>query len=239
MKKLDSFRGVQAVHMPGLAQIVRQLEAKLNLPQDILVEDAPLFLPSDVVAAGLLTPMICDSRLVSTEEALREAHAYELLDELRQQLRARTFANKFKIKNITGQRANTRARDWQKTIDNKAIACKHAYRHARAALLALRGPGDWENVLRVLEGADVRAFNERAMSTQERLEREEARRVAGLLDEQIDAIPIEDGAAHLGEGRRTISWIWWALGTVGPWSESSEEDIHAGVSSMFSLLHSH
>ncbi len=228
-KKIDSFRNVQAVHMPGLASILPQLEAKHALPEVLFAEDIPLYLPSVVAAAGLLSPIICDPRLVKTEDVLREAQCYEFLDDLRRQLRARTFANRIKIKNITGQRANTRARGWQKTIDNKAIAAKHAYRQARASLLALRGPGEWETVLRVLDEADVRAFNERALSAQERFEREEARRASGLLEEQIDAVPIEDGAASLGEGRRTISWIWWALGTTGLGSTSSEEDIHTGT----------
>ena len=185
-KKIEGFRSVQGDYMAGVSQILEEVEhAQSGRVDDVDAEHIPLFLPSDLDVST--RRQVCGNKLIEVEEQLREAQAFEALETLRQSLRARVFATKFKIKNITGQRANTRARQWQKTIDKKAIASKHTYRRARKALLAIRGPGDWESVLRPLEDADVRAFNERAMTQQERFEREAARRASGLTEEQIDA----------------------------------------------------
>ncbi|KAF7790585.1 hypothetical protein EIP86_001541 [Pleurotus ostreatoroseus] len=211
-KKIQQFRKAQAVYMPGLSRAIEDVEAQVGRPDWQQAEDVPLYLPSGL--DPLVRTGVCDAKITTIEETLREAQAYETLDELRCSLRARVFANQFKIKNATGQRANTRARNWQKSIDDKALAAKHAYRRARAALLSLRGPGEWsEKVLCSLSDTDVRSFNERAMTAEEMREREEARRAAGLQDEEILAVPVESSA--LGEGRRTISWIWYSTGTIG------------------------
>ena len=138
-----------------------------------------------------------------------------------------SISHKFKIKNVTGQRANTRARAWQKTIDQQVIEFKHDYRRARNALMALRGPGPWsEQVLRELTDADVRAFNERAMTLEEVKEREEARRASGIQEEEILAVPVDELA--LGEGRRTVSWIWYSMGTTGLRQSNTNDGMNEG-----------
>ena len=48
------------------------------------------------------------------------------------------------------------------------------YRRSHDALLWLRGPGSWEDKLKVLEQSDVKALNEREMTAQEK---EDVRRV--------------------------------------------------------------
>ncbi|KAF7798546.1 hypothetical protein EIP86_009768 [Pleurotus ostreatoroseus] len=211
-KKIQQFRKAQAVYMPGLSRAIEDVEAQVGRPDWQQAEDVPLYLPSSL--DPLIHTGVCDAKIATVEETLREAQAYETLGELRCSLRARVFANQFKVKNATGQRANTRARNWQRSIDDKALVAKHAYRRARAALLALRGPGEWsEKILRLLNDADVRAFNERAMTEEEAREREEARLAAGLQGEEILGVPVGDGV--LGEGRRTVSWIWYSTGTIG------------------------
>lgn len=227
-KKIEAFRQLQLDHMPG---VQRLLEEYSNLDdQDHEAEDIPLFMPSDLAAA--VRSLICDAKLIAVEDELREAQTSESLDDLRRALRARTFANKFKIKNVTGQRANTRAHEWQKTIDNQALTSKYRYRRARKALLALRGHGAWEATLKELKDEDVRAFNERALTEVERLERVEARRVAGFTEEQIEAETIDNSGLQLGEGRRAIhiSWIWYSAGTAGLRSAAtSEAEVHEGT----------
>lgn len=162
--------------------------------------------------------------LVDVEERLREAQAFEALEEVRRYLRQRSFASSFKIKNITGQRANTRARQWLNTINTKVVAAKHTYRHARAALLALRGSGSWENTLRVLDDNDVRGLNERALTEQERAEREAIRERGGLVDE-VHGVPVLSAVA-IGDGRRTLSWIWSAPGS----GDQSDSETTKGMS---------
>lgn len=63
---------------------------------------------------------------------------------------------------------------------------KKKYRRARAALLALRGPGDWEDGLRVLDQSDVRALNERELSAQEKDDIRAIRRQVGIEVEEDD-----------------------------------------------------
>lgn len=203
-KKIHRFRDMQAIHMPTLRQHIAVADDTTNYnPEDVTLY-LPSHLPSD------LRSKICDSNLLFAEEELREAEAYESLEDLRRHLRSRMFANKYKIKNITGQRANTRARTWQKTIDDRAISAKHRYCRARSALFQLRGCGDWEDVLRVLNDEDVRALNERALSTQEKADWESARHASGIVEEELQGVVLQDHET-LGEGRRTLSWIWFSV----------------------------
>ena len=225
-KKLKQYEKARAVYMPHLSVAVNLAENEGGRSEWQQVEQIPLYLPSSLDAATRSN--VCPPKVAAVEEKLREAQTYEALDDLRRQLRARVFANRFKLKNITGQTANTRARQWQKTIDEKAISFKHIYRRARQALLALRGPGEWSlKVLRELKEEDVRAFNERALTAEEARERLEARRAAGVITEEVLGQPAED--LVLGEGRRTISWIWYSTGTIGLRETDNEENIHEGM----------
>ena len=174
-------------------------------------EDLPLIFASTLPADIRLST--CPAPFTNIEERLREAQAYEALGDVRRYLRQRNFASTFKIKNVTGQRANTRARQWLNTINAKVVAAKHTYRHARACLLNLRGPGDWEKVLRVLDDSDVRGLNECALTEAEKAEREAIRERGGLVDE-VDGMAVAHSVS-IGEGRRTLSWIWSAPGSVG------------------------
>lgn len=225
-KKLQQYQKLRAVYMPHLSVAVTALEEEEGRPQWQQAEEIPLYLPSSLDDETRTN--ICPAKIIEIEERLREAQATQALDDLRCKLRARVFANRFKIKNVTGQTNNTRARAWQKTIDHNALACKHVYQRARKALLSLRGPGEWsERVLRELKTEDVRAFNERAMTAEEIRERTEARRIAGLLEEEVLAIPVDD--LRVGEGTRSLSWIWYSTGTMGLRDENTEGSIHEGA----------
>ncbi|EMD36182.1 hypothetical protein CERSUDRAFT_25968, partial [Gelatoporia subvermispora B] len=132
-------------------------------------EEEQLYLPSNI-ADPASHVAVCGEAIIGIEEQMRVDQAHDALDELRRQLRYRMFANQFKIKNVVGQHPNTRARKWLAAIDGRAIIAKHAYRHARAALLTLQGPGAWEEDLQELQDDDVRALNERALNEQEKAE---------------------------------------------------------------------
>ncbi|KAF7375072.1 CxC2 domain-containing protein [Mycena sanguinolenta] len=74
------------------------------------------------------------------------------------------------------------------------------YCTARAALLRLRGPGDWEQTLRVLENADIRGMNERLT--------EDAN--AEELDKYGDPINLTVlFNLETGEGHQQLFWIWY------------------------------
>lgn len=145
------------------------------------------------------------------EDRLRFAEASDSLENLRHHLRTRSFTNRFKIANVTGQIHNTRARETQHTIDDKVRTAELQYRRARAAVLTLRGPGEWEEVLQVLAQSDVRALNERELTAQEAEDIRKLRARAGVaLDpEELAAERTVSAVAVVGEGQRTPSWIWF------------------------------
>ena len=172
----------------------------------------------------------CPAPVVSIEERLREAQAFESLDDARRYLRQRTFASGFKIKNITGQRANTRARQWINTINSKVVAAKLSYRHARSRLLSLRGPGVWEQTLKVLSDADVRGVNERTLTAEEEADRRAVREAGGEVD-PVDGVAIQQ-AVSMGDGRRTLSWIWSASGAFG----NNDKETQSGKPDLFPLM---
>ena len=165
----------------------------------------------------------CPAPITLLEDRLREAQAFEALDDMRRYLRQRSFASNFKIKNVTGQRANTRARQWINTINNKVVAAKVLYRRARACLFSLRGPGDWENTLRVLADADVRGVNERALTAEEKADRLAVQEAGGVID-PVDGVPIQQ-TISLGDGRRTLSWIWYSGGL-----DAGDKEMQSGKS---------
>lgn len=166
-------------------------------------ESIHLYMPSDI--SSNLRPTYCDPALVEMEADIRLACCADNVQELRRLLHLRVYLNKLKVKNVTGQRGNTRARSMQDTVDEKVSAAASAYKKARAAYAALKGEeGPWARKYRVLEDRDVVGLGERVQTEIERLEEERTRRLVrhGRVD-----VPITSG-----ESRRKISWLWYAGG---------------------------
>ncbi|KAF8191955.1 hypothetical protein K438DRAFT_1590633 [Mycena galopus ATCC 62051] len=185
--------------------------------------------------------MVCVSALVEQEEALRAAQAGEALRHLRAGLRTRVFAHRFKCKNFAGQGAYTKTRELVDGIEDRVRSAAMRYRAARTALLALRGPGAWENELQELKKEDIRGMNERALNDEEKEENRKARLLAGLsegadgqdLDEYGE--PVELTVLfnlETGEGRRQLSWIWYA-GSIRDSDVAADGSLHAGMSFCF------
>lgn len=176
----------------------------------IHIEDAKLFLPSELTR--IEREQYCDKSLPLVEDRLRYSEASDALEKIRRQLRTRTFTNQFKIKNVTGQRLNTRSRAAQGTIDEGVKMSQLRYTRARAALLALRGPGEWEDILQVLVSADVRGLNERGLTDLEKVEERQVRQTAGIPEdeEEINDIVVVAKPVEVGEGQRRPSWIWYS-----------------------------
>lgn len=208
-RRLQEFRRQQLIHMQGLVRHV-QFAADGSVETDGAreVEDIPLYLPSDHHIQDYRAN-ICDGNLIHIEDQLRETQANEALDELRRHLRTRTFANKYKIKNMVGQRANMRGRQWLATIDRRALTAAKKYRRARSALYSLRGEGEWVKALQELRDEDIRSFNERALTEHEQAQRAAVRRAAGMPVEGVFGLDFQDDLP-ICEGRRTMSWIWLA-----------------------------
>ena len=171
------------------------------------VENTNLFMPSELSASD--RRKFCPNGLASAEDRIRFGEALDSLEDLRHHLRTRSFTNKFKIANVTGQINNTRAREVQHRIDDKVRASELQYRRAREALKALRGAGDWEDTLKVLEKSDVRALNERELNREEQDEQYRLRQRLGLSVDDVQCERVVAQVAAVGEGQRRPSWIWF------------------------------
>lgn len=158
--------------MPGVdAQHLAHL-ARSSSHMSVHIEDCKLFMPSDLSTQQ--RHEYCTPGLAEMEDRLRHAEAFDGLEDLRRHLRTRTFTNKFRVKNIWGQREGMRTREIQNHITDRVKSSQLQYTHARRAVLTLRGPGDWEDTLRVLHSANIRALNERSLT--------EAEKRNGVLD---------------------------------------------------------
>jgi hypothetical protein len=212
LKRIQHFREIQQVYMPGFNPKNSAHLERLTLPNtgtSVHVEDCKLYMPSDLSQSD--RRKYCPNGLSDMENRLRFAEASDTLESLRHHLRTRSFANRFKIANVTGQIRNTRARETQHRIDDKVRGAELQYWCSRDALLRLRGPGPWEDKLRVLEQLDVRALNERELTVQEK---EDVRRVqerGGVVVEadDVSAERVVATVATVGEGQRRPSWIWF------------------------------
>lgn len=190
--------------MPGLRTI---------LPDPLVLDDAPniraenvrLYFPSDIQNIADRN-RACVKGLDAVEARIRQGLALDNLHDLRRHLLTRTYLNKWRVKNLSGQRTSTRARTLQHTIDMNAITAKTRYRRSRSALFALRGAGSWEMVLKELHDDDVRGLNERLMTEREKDEREH--RISTGTQYDGDAMAGVPVTGTIGEGKRSLSWIW-------------------------------
>jgi hypothetical protein len=209
LKRIQHFREIQQDFMPGFDP-KDDVHVKHNPSTSVHVEELCLYMPSDLSEA--CRSKICLGDLAEMEDRLRFAEASDALECLRHQLRTRSFTNRFKVANVTGQVNNTRARETQHRIDDKVRAAELLYRRSRDALLKLRGHGLWEDTLRVLETSDVRALNEREMTAQEKVDIRRVQERAGVtgVDDVANMERVVTTVAAVGEGLRRPSWIWFS-----------------------------
>jgi hypothetical protein len=215
LKRIQKFVEAQQIFMPGLHAY---LKSQNLIEQDYSTskpETTKLRLPSSILSSKRLN--VCVPGLPDIENELRFAQAVESLSSLRRHLRTRTMAGKYKTKNASSQRAYTRSRALQDQVESRIRACQSQYNVARAAVLSLCGTGDWERTLQVLKPEDIRGINERSMTEEEKEEYKTTRRMAGLTEgeviNELDNVPMVsfNPILALGEGRRTLSWIWYSV----------------------------
>jgi hypothetical protein len=202
--RIDSWRSIQALYMPGIAQLRQTNPTRIDaMPneQDIeKPESIPLWLPS-ALSAGLRETG-CVNGLLDKERRLRLAEADDALVALRRQLRITTGVFNYKKTHVsgTGQKSNTRARTLLSQLTTKTKLFADRYRAARKALGVLDPNGDWQHRLRPLRAEDIR----------------------GPTKTDDDE----------SEGRREVSWIWLAVKVAVPVGEGDEFEIAEGTSSL-------
>ena len=187
-RRIKGWTVVQHLYMPEVSAMrARADRAASDKTAEIPPFDFPLHLPSSL---GPRTA--CHQKLREHEFKLREAQAYEALEELRQHLRLRTHMYKYKDKNIVGQRANTRCQNLVNNVQVKINASATKYNTARAALGKL--------------SPDVNC------STEWRS------RLLALAPDNIR--PLAEGEEGQSEGHKKLSWIWKIVG-VGDKSDDA------------------
>lgn len=146
-KRISAWRQHQLVLTPEAVQL---LDAS-NLDEP---EKCSLYVPSELKPLGPLSSVA--KRMVFKEARLRLAQCTDALRGIRRSIALREELSRYKSTQVCGQHANTRARSTLDSAQAKLLAIVARYRRARAALLRLHGPGEWESTLRPLNDSDLR-----------------------------------------------------------------------------------
>jgi hypothetical protein len=92
-------------------------------------------------------------------------------------------------------------------VNLKIHKAKIRYCYIRNTLKRLKGDGPWEKEFAVLEDSDICALNECALTAEEAEQRKVIHNYEEIAEEGGVAA---FGVVVLGEGRRTLSWIWYS-----------------------------
>jgi hypothetical protein len=194
-RKIQAWIAVQHLYMPATSSLrARDDRDASDKTTERPPYDFPLYLP-----LSLPGRVSCDMKLREYEFRLREAQAYEALEDVRQHLRLRSHWYKHKDRNVTGQRANTRAQNLINRVQGKINANASTYTRARNALSKLSAflsEGSWRGKLLALAPEDIRPLTE-----------------------------LEAGEGE-SEGKRKLSWIWKVVGIM---EDSNDEGIQEGM----------
>ncbi|KAL0569488.1 hypothetical protein V5O48_012485 [Marasmius crinis-equi] len=224
--KICNWSLIRHIYMPGLLRALQEMDDGFPdlATEDIEPERVPLWLPSTLPDDKRTAA--CLEGVVQMEDCLREAQCADSLDSIRHTLKLKARMLQFKYANVTGQRQGIRSRTTINRIHERAKTAAQRYRAARAALLSLRGGGEWELKFQELKDSDVRSYvdpeqvkqgpGRRGTQEDEVGEEIEAPVVASpgeddgsdinlVVDRRDPAIRKEHGT---GETRSVLSWIW-------------------------------
>ncbi|KAJ7261480.1 hypothetical protein C8J57DRAFT_1634447 [Mycena rebaudengoi] len=148
-KELTAWRVWQCDRFPGL-------QSRITAVDETEAEKEPLFLPSSLNAHTRASLGMTDT--ANLEYKLREGIAHDGLADVRLAIKTFNFNVAFKISQIQGQSANTRAQNFLRILANDRIVGADEYRRSRAALLSL-GLSDTDSTLRHLVNDDLYAKN--------------------------------------------------------------------------------
>jgi hypothetical protein len=170
---------------------------------DLAPEKTPLHLPSSLSSKA--REKFCRPGLIDAEIELRRNAMEDVLADLIRHLQARTFVLRFKVRNVTGVRANTRIQDGIAGISRRVDTSAAAYRRHRKAYKQLVGPGPtgWEAQYKPLTSSDVRGLSEKAVTAYELQERSRVLELSQALanviqsDSQVTAAQLLAAKANL------------------------------------------
>ncbi|KAJ7657038.1 hypothetical protein B0H17DRAFT_955804 [Mycena rosella] len=206
LKKIATFRSLQKIYMPGVAETIEEVEAARdtdNAPPK--PEKVALFMPSAMVPkSDDDTLRGCVPGLLQMEAKLRVAICLNSLVSLRSRLHAKRHLIGFRDENITGQYHSTKARSLIEQVGERVEAHAKRYRLARAAVIVLKGPDAYPE-LQELKPEDVRLDGDAGESDSA------ARKKLAMLSAGRGVRPPRNAP---GTSKRLMSWIWTAPGAL-------------------------
>ena len=217
--RLRAWEQLLPIYIPGLLQYETDLasgnSATSTIPNQLPhPEDSVVWLLSRIAAKE--RARVCWPELAQMEERLRSGQCRDALESVRQILRLKSRMVEYKNKQVRGQREGLRSRVVIDRVHERARASAEKYRAARKAIYDLEGPGEWEEVFKVLEDGDVRGYQD-----PNRLRPRKGRQGIWEDGQEPGVAPsTEDGGGitlynevrskrdGTGETRRTLLWIW-------------------------------
>ncbi|KAJ6602497.1 hypothetical protein DFH09DRAFT_1301519 [Mycena vulgaris] len=210
--KLETFRSLQAKHMPGGILALEQAEEDRDADSDPPnPEDVVLWMPSEL--ANSPRARGCVKGLAEKEVRLREAQCTNALDSVRDLLHSKRHLIQYRNSHLVGQTQSTRSNTLIGQVTDRTEGVTIRYRRAWKALGNLKGAAWLEKKrLRELTPADIKLDEEEESDAR-------ARHRLGKI-----------GSAHkrhrneptISSKKRTFSWIWTARGGPG----EDEEELH-------------
>ncbi|KAF8834542.1 hypothetical protein BDN67DRAFT_992646 [Paxillus ammoniavirescens] len=155
-------------------------------PSGLEPEDVVLMLPSTIEQLSCSEICTCDIEVI--EDKLWESQCQDTLNKLRNYLHTKTHFIKYCNTNVRGQQANIRANSLINRLSEKVDSA------------AKKGNDPWKNKLWVLDtSGDIANPNDSIGADRHRKSQRQ----------------LQELQHGLGEGRRTTSWIWKTMGTLG------------------------
>lgn len=211
--KLRAHRTLQSIYQPGLVQYLVDVEGSAPPTDELTPESEPLWLPSSIDAKR--RDSVGSPTLSDIEARLRYAQCGDYLHAVRNNVRLKSSMVAFKNVNTRGQKEGLRSRVIIDRVQRQSFLFADAYRHSHEMLLALRGPGSWQEQYQVLSNRDLSPLFGRPRKDLLRKQVPDLTHL-GLVDEEDqDALerqkaaagPVRDGTVT-GETKRELSWIW-------------------------------
>ncbi|KAF6763520.1 hypothetical protein DFP72DRAFT_986476 [Ephemerocybe angulata] len=198
-RKYTAWIALQDLYMPGIASY-RKSQVEEGAASET-VQRLPLYLPSDIIA---LLPI--PARLARYEFRFRLAQADTALTELRAHLILRSQMYHSKKIFTHGTHAITRSHSLLQDVEKKIRNDAALYIAVRKRLLTLGGflqDSSWEAMFLPLEQSDIRGMT---------------------ADDDAGKDRKKDKETGMGDGRRSMTWIW-RTGDIGDSLDDASETV--------------
>ncbi|KAJ7825744.1 hypothetical protein B0H14DRAFT_3088554 [Mycena olivaceomarginata] len=220
-----------AVYMPGALQALADRPVAAGEEGGMLAENVPLFLPSALSAE--LQASGCNKGVDRIEHRFRDAQCRSALDGIRNYLHIKSRFRTYKGGQVQHQGATTRARALMDRNDEKMQIAGEKYIAAWEAKRVLVGEAnvDWHRLDRKKDLRCMDKEEDRAVVS-ERKRRGKKWGKGEVANEEDVRDGVQEGQRRkdpMGEGRRTMSWIWMGVDTSSVGTSEAVLILNAGL----------